>query len=58
MKNNNITKTSSEVLPSKVTLLGVFDFQENDYRSVISYAFISNVVLHLVAISTFNKNSG
>ena len=26
MKNNNIPKTSLEVLPSKVTLLGVFDF--------------------------------
>ena len=26
MKNNNITKISLEVLPSKVTSLGVFDF--------------------------------
>ena len=26
MKNNNIPKPSLEVLPSKVTLLGVFDF--------------------------------
>ena len=26
MKNNNITKTSLEVLSSKVTLLTVFDF--------------------------------
>ena len=26
MKNNNITKTSLEVLSSKVTLLAIFDF--------------------------------
>ena len=26
MKNSNITKTLPEVLPSKVTSLGVFDF--------------------------------
>ena len=56
----NITKTSLEVLPSKVTSLGVFVFQlkKNDYRSVIDITIISNIVLHMVTISTFNKDNG
>ena len=55
---NNITKSLLEVLSSKVTSLGVFDFLKNDYRSVINVTFISNIVLHIVAISTFNKDNG
>ena len=58
----NITKTSLEVLPSKVTSLGVFALQlkkkKNDYRSVINITFISNIVFHMVAILTFNKDNG
>ena len=52
----NITKTSLEFLSSKVTSLGGFVFQlKNDYRSVIDITFMSDIVLHIVAISTFNK---
>ena len=55
----NITKTSLEVLPSKVTSLGVFVFQvKNDYRSVINITFTSNIVLRMVEVSTFNKDNG
>ena len=33
-------------------------FKKNDYRSVIDIAVISNIVFHLVAIWTFNKDNG
>ena len=57
--NNNNTKTSLEVLPSKVLSLGVFDFKKKiDYRSVIDITFTSNIVLHLVVISICNKDNG
>ena len=56
--NNNNTKTSLEVFPSKVTSLGVFDFLKNDYRSIISITLISSVVFHMVSTSTFNKDNG
>ena len=59
MKNNNITKTSLEVLPSKVTSLGVFVLQlKNDYRIVINITFIYDIVFYMVVISTFNKDNG
>ena len=35
-----------------------FDFKKNDYRSVIGITFVSNIVLHMVVISTFNKDNG
>ena len=38
-------KISLEVLPMKVTSLGVIDLLKNYYRSVISIAFISNTVV-------------
>ena len=53
-------KPDRGVLPSKVPSLGVFDFsilKKNDYRSVISITFISDIVFHLVAISTLNKSN-
>ena len=54
----NITTTSLEVLPNKVTSLGVFVLQlKNDYRSVTSITFISDIVLHMVSISTFNEDN-
>ena len=56
--NNNITETFSEVLPSKVTSLGVSDFKKNDYRSVVSITFISNIVFYMVATSICNKDNG
>ena len=56
--NNNNTKTSPEVFPSKVTSLGVFDFLKNDYRSITSITLISSVVFHMVSTSTFNKDNG
>ena len=31
---------------------------KNDCRSIISITLTSKIVLHLVAISTFNKNNG
>ena len=56
---NIITKTSLEVLPSKKYHRWEFlTVKKNDYRSDISITFISNIVLHLVVISTFNKNNG
>ena len=60
MKKSNITKTSSEVLPGKVPSLGVFfcpPIKKNDYRSVISITFVSNIVLHMILISTLNKSN-
>ena len=54
----NIITTSLEVLPNKVTSLGVFVLQlKNDYRSVTSTTFISDIVLHMVSISTFNEDN-
>ena len=54
----NITTTSLEVLPNKVTSLGVFVLQlKNDYRSVTSITFISDIILHMVSISTFNEDN-
>ena len=45
--------------PKKVTSLGVFDFfKQNCYRSIISITLTSNIVLHMLAISTFNKDNG
>ena len=45
--------------PKKVTSLGVFDFfKKNYYRSIISITLASNIVLHMLAISTFNKDNG
>ena len=45
--------------PKKVTSLGVFDFfKKNCYRSIISITLTSNIVLHMLAISTFNKDNG
>ena len=32
--------------------------KENDYSSVIDIAFISDINFHMVAISTFNKDTG
>ena len=31
---------------------------KNDYRSLISITFISNIVFHMMAISIFNKDNG
>ena len=56
MKNNNITKTSLEVLPSKVTSLGVFGFNKNDYISVISITFICCQFRGLIKIMTDVEN--
>ena len=47
----NITKTSLEVLPSKV-------IKKKDYRSVIKITFVSHIILHVVAILLFNKDNG
>ena len=47
---NNITKTSLEVLLSKVPSLGVLSLK-NDYRSVINITFIPIIVHHMLAIS-------
>ena len=74
MKNNNKMKIKNEMKikndnhyhknllgPSKVPSLAVFEFRflkKNDYRSVTSINFISDIVLHMVAISTFNKDNG
>ena len=35
-----------------------FDFKKNYYTSVIGITFISNIVFHVVVISTFNKDNG
>ena len=45
--NNNITKTALEVVPSKVTSLGIFDFKKkkNDYRSVVSITILYLILL-------------
>ena len=57
--STNITKTSLEILPIKVTSLGAFVLQlQNWFRSVINITSISDIVLHMVKISTFNKNNG
>ena len=34
------------------------DSIKNDYRSVINIIFTSNIVLHIIAISIFNKDNG
>ena len=58
MKNNNITKTALEVVPGKITSLGVFVlYLKNDCRRVIDITLISDS-LYMVAISTFNKDNG
>ena len=44
--------------PKQVTLLGVFDFLKNDYRSIINITLISSIVFHMVSTSTFNKDNG
>ena len=36
----------------------LFDLKKNGYRSVIDITFISDIVLHMVLISTFNKGNG
>ena len=32
--------------------------KKNDYSSVINIAFVSDIVLHVVSILTFNKDNG
>ena len=46
--------------PKQSTITGSFwlSILKNDYRSVISITFISDIVLHIVSISTFNKDNG
>ena len=55
---NNITKTSLEVLPSKVTLLGVFTFKKMIAEVLLALPLYLNIILHLLAISSFNKDNG
>ena len=39
-------------------LLSWLLIKKNDYRSVISIAVISDIIFHMVAISTCNKGDG
>ena len=60
---NQHDKYLLEVLPSTVPSLGVFwsskaPIKKNDYRSVTDITFISDIVFHMVAISTFDKGNG
>ena len=38
-------------------LLSWLSIKKNDYRSVISITFISDIVFHMVSISTLNKSN-
>ena len=63
MKNNNITKTSLEVLPKQSNIAGSFWLLIlkkvlKHYKSVISITFISNIIPHMLAISICNKDNG
>ena len=74
MKNNNKMKNKNEQQkptsqipprgsPKQSTITGVFwsskaPIKKKDYRSVIDITFISDIVFHMVAISTFNKGNG
>ena len=59
--NNITTKTSLEVLPSKVTSLEGFDYLKTmiiEVLLVFIFKFIFNIVFYMLAISTFNKDNG
>ena len=47
--------------PKQSNIAGSFccpNLKKKDCRSVINITFISNIVFHMVAISTFNKHNG
>ena len=58
--NNNNNKNLPGGSPKQSTIAGSFwlSIKKNDYRSVISITFISDIVFHMVAISTCNKGDG
>ena len=60
MNNYNLHHKNSEKLtPKQNNIAGSFclPIKKNDYSSAIDITFISNIVLHVVAISTFNKDN-
>ena len=65
MKIQKSTEDQQQQKPSgrslQVPSLGVLlspPLNKSDYRNVINITFISNIVLHMVLISTFNKDNG
>ena len=59
MKINN-NKNLLGGSPKQSIIAGSFclPVKKNYYRSVINITFIPNIVVHMVSISTFNKDNG
>ena len=57
--NNQHHKNLNGGSPKQSNITGNFcpPIKKNDYRSAINISFISDIVLHMVAISTFNKDN-
>ena len=57
---NQHHKNITEGSPKQSNIVESFcpPIKKNDYRSVINITFTSDIVLHMVAISTFNKDNG
>ena len=63
MKNKNDNQHHKNLTggsPKQSNTAGSFcpPVKKNDFRSVISIILISDIVLHMVLISIFNKNNG